>query len=138
MTILVVSDPLAAVLLAHKRTRGWTYREAAEALITSEPNVHRWATGKAIPERSWAPALARFLDVSEQEILDALNESARQRDAAHTLQVQIGLMRRDVQRLNEELAIQRDDALDLRDQVRKLNAQIAELTDVLSRLPGGS
>src|SRR5512138_242636 len=104
MTICVVSDPLSALFQAHKKRNQWTYREAAAALETSDPNVQRWTSGKSIPERAWAPRLALFLDVTEQEILDAMNESDRQRQAASAIQVQIDLMRLDVQRLNAELA----------------------------------
>lgn len=54
---------------------GWSGAEFARRLKVTPGAVNKWTNGKAKPSRTHIPAIARVLDMSEQDVWDAVREA---------------------------------------------------------------
>jgi transcriptional regulator with XRE-family HTH domain len=55
--------------------KGWSGAELARRLKITPGAVNKWVNGKAKPTRTHIPRLARALDMSEQDVWDAVREA---------------------------------------------------------------
>ncbi len=56
--------------------KGWTGAEFARRVGVTPGAVNKWTNGKAKPTRGHIPMIARALDMSEQDVWDAVREAS--------------------------------------------------------------
>jgi len=68
-----------AFVIARRQAAGLTQRELAERLFVTESAVSKWERGVSYPDISLVAALARELEVSEAELINASEDLASRR-----------------------------------------------------------
>jgi transcriptional regulator with XRE-family HTH domain len=62
-------------LLGRLAKKGWSGAEFARRLKVTPGAVNKWVNGKAKPTRNHIPSIARALEISEQDVWDAVREA---------------------------------------------------------------
>lgn len=99
-----MADTIQDLLRRDKAQSRWSYNQAARILDTTAQSVQRWMSGEDVPDRRRVSQLARFLECSEEEVRDAMEESESQRQAARSLAEQIDVMRAEQRVINDRMA----------------------------------